>query len=82
MADLRFTATLEGMNGALSAVEQLVRDNPGFINLRQFNNPANPRIHRETTAMEILRDTDVRVDTFVTGVGTVRTITGVGEALR
>ncbi|MBI2855563.1 MAG: cysteine synthase A [Chloroflexi bacterium] len=80
--ELHFTSPLEGMKGAFRAVERLVQANTGFITLGQFDNPANPRAHRETTAPEILRDTGGKVDAFVAGVGTGGTITGVGEALK
>jgi cysteine synthase A len=81
-AELHFTTPLEGMSGAVNAVERLVQDNADYLTLRQFDNPANPRVHRETTAQEILRDTGGRVDAFVAGVGTGGTITGVGEVLK
>ena len=81
-AELHFTSPLEGMYGAVKAVEMLVEENADHLTLRQFENPANPRAHRETTAQEILRDTGERVDAFVAGVGTGGTITGVGEVLK
>ena len=81
-AELHAASPLEGMAGAIRAVERLVEDNPTYISLDQFNNPANPRAHRETTAQEILRDTGGNVDAFVAGVGTGGTITGVGEVLK
>ena len=80
--ELHFTSPLEGMTGAFKAVERLVQENAKFITLRQFDNPANPRAHRETTGSEILRDTGGRVDAFVAGVGTGGTLTGVGEVLK
>jgi cysteine synthase A len=81
-AELHMSSPLEGMSGAIRAAEKLVQDNPTYISLDQFNNPANPRAHRETTAQEILRDTGGKVDAFVAGVGTGGTITGVGEVLK
>ena len=81
-AELHITSPLEGMAGAVRATERLVQEHPTYITLGQFNNPANPGAHRETTAQEILRDTGGRVDAFVAGVGTGGTITGVGEVLK
>jgi cysteine synthase len=70
------------MSGAVHAAEELVEKNPGYFMPQQFNNPANPEIHRRTTAREILRATEGRLDAFVAGVGTGGTITGVGEVLK
>jgi cysteine synthase A len=70
------------MTGAVSAAEELVRENPRYFMPQQFENPANPDIHRRTTAQEILRATEGRLDAFVAGVGTGGTITGVGEVLK
>ena len=81
-AKLVLTPGAEGMNGALKKAGELVRDNPDHIMLQQFKNPANPDVHRRTTAREILRDTDGDVDIFVAGVGTGGTITGVGQVLK
>lgn len=81
-ADLHMTSPLEGMGGAMRVAEHLVQENTTYVTLGQFNNPANPGAHRETTAQEILRDTGGRVDAFVAGVGTGGTITGVGEVLK
>ena len=81
-AELHMTSPLDGMSGAIRAAEKLVEDNPTYVSLDQFSNPANPRTHRETTAQEILRDTGGRVDAFVAGVGTGGTFTGVGEVLK
>jgi len=81
-AELHMSSPLEGMSGAIRAAEKLVQDNPTYVSMNQFNNPANPRAHRETTAQEILRDTGGNVDAFVAGVGTGGTITGVGEVLK
>ncbi len=81
-AELVLTPAIEGMSGAVYAAQQLVEDNPGFFMPQQFTNPANPEIHRRTTAQEILRDTGGAFDAFVCGVGTGGTITGVGEVLK
>jgi cysteine synthase A len=70
------------MPGAIRKAEQLVAENPGYILMQQFNNPANPEIHRLTTAEEIWRDTDGKVDILVSGVGTGGTITGVTEVIK
>ena len=81
-AEVVLTPALQGMSGAVFAAQELVRDNPLYFMLHQFENPANPEIHRRTTAQEILRATDSRLDAFVAGVGTGGTITGVGEVLK
>ena len=81
-AELTLTPAVEGMSGAVFAAEELLRENPGFFMPQQFLNPANPEIHRRTTAQEILKATDGQVDAFVAGVGTGGTITGVGEVLK
>lgn len=81
-AELVLTPALEGMTGAVFAAEELVRRNPGFVMPQQFLNPANPEVHRRTTAQEILKACDGQVDAFVVGVGTGGTITGVGEVLK
>jgi cysteine synthase A len=81
-AQLVLTPGVDGMNGALKRADELVRDNENHIMLQQFQNPANPEIHRKTTALEILRDTEGKVDIFVAGVGTGGTITGVGQVLK
>jgi cysteine synthase A len=81
-AQLILTPAIEGMTGAVFAAEELVAKNPGYYMPQQFDNPANPEVHRRTTAQEILRDTEGRVDAFVAGVGTGGTITGVGEVLK
>jgi cysteine synthase len=81
-AKLVLTLAIEGMSGAVHAAEELVEKNPGYFMPQQFNNPANPEIHRRTTAREILRATEGRLDAFVAGVGTGGTITGVGEVLK
>jgi cysteine synthase A len=81
-ADLVLTPGSEGMPGAIRKAEQLVKETPKSYMPQQFNNPANPEIHRRTTAVEIWEDTDGRVDALVAGVGTGGTITGAGEALK
>jgi cysteine synthase A len=81
-AELVLTPGAEGMPGAIRKAEQLARENANYVLLQQFNNPANPEIHRLTTAEEIWRDTDGAVDILVSGVGTGGTITGVAEIIK
>ncbi len=81
-AQLILTPAIEGMTGAVFAAEEMEQKNGNYFMPQQFNNPANPETHRQTTAIEILRDTGERLDAFVAGVGTGGTITGVGEVLR
>jgi cysteine synthase A len=81
-ADLILTPGPEGMPGAIAKAEELAKSDERYFVPQQFENPANPAIHRATTAEEIWRDTDGTVDIFVGGVGTGGTITGVGQALR
>jgi cysteine synthase A len=81
-AELLLTPGSEGMAGAIRKAEELVASDSRYLLLQQFKNPANPEIHRKTTAEEIWRDTDGRVDILVAGVGTGGTITGVGEVLK
>ncbi len=81
-ADLILTPASEGMNGAIRKAQELVESDPRYFMPQQFENPANPEIHRRTTAEEIWRDTDGQVDMVVAGVGTGGTITGVGEMLK
>ena len=81
-AELVLTPGEEGMPGAVRKAEQLVEENTNYFMPLQFNNPVNPEIHRVTTAEEIWRDTDGRVDVVVCGVGTGGTITGVAEVIK
>jgi cysteine synthase A len=82
-ADLFLTPGPDGMNGAIRKAEEIVASDPKKYFLpQQFKNPANPEIHRKTTAEEIWRDTDGRVDILVAGIGTGGTITGVGEVIK
>jgi len=81
-AELVLTPGNEGMPGAIRKAEQLIAENPGYFMPQQFNNPANPEIHRLTTAEEIWRDTEGRVDILVSGVGTGGTLTGVAEIIK
>ena len=81
-AEIILTPAAEGMPGAVRRAEEFVASDKRFFMPQQFKNPANPEIHRKTTAEEIWRDTDGKVDIFVAGVGTGGTITGVGEALK
>ena len=81
-AKLIFTPNEEGMEGAIAKAKSLVDSDPRYFMPNQFTNPANPEIHRITTANEIWRDTDGKVDILVAGVGTGGTITGTGEGLK
>jgi cysteine synthase A len=81
-AEIILTPAAEGMPGAVRKAEELAASNANYFSPRQFQNPANPEIHRRTTAEEIWRDTAGQVDMVVCGVGTGGTITGVGEALK
>jgi cysteine synthase A len=81
-AELVLTPGAEGMPGAIRKAEQLVAENSNYFMPQQFKNPANPKIHRETTAEEIWRDTNGKIDILVAGVGTGGTITGVAEVIK
>lgn len=81
-AEVVITPAMEGMAGAVKKAEEMVSKIPGAFMPHQFSNPANPRIHRQTTAQEILRATDGNFHAFVAGVGTGGTLTGVGETLK
>ncbi|HUT84588.1 MAG TPA: cysteine synthase A [Thermodesulfobacteriota bacterium] len=81
-AELILTPGSEGMKGAVMRAEELAKENKNYFIPQQFKNPANPEIHRRTTAQEILRQVKESIDAFVSGVGTGGTITGVGEVLK
>lgn len=81
-AELVLTPAANGMKGAIAKAEEIVSENKNAIMLQQFKNKANPAIHRMTTAEEIWRDTDGKVDVFIAGVGTGGTVTGVGSVLK
>jgi cysteine synthase A len=81
-AELELTPGMEGMSGAIRRAQEIVNSTPHAYMLQQFRNPANVKIHRETTAEEIWQDTDGQVDMIVAGVGTGGTITGVAEVLK
>ncbi|MBW2681963.1 MAG: cysteine synthase A [Deltaproteobacteria bacterium] len=81
-AELVLTPAADGIKGTIAAAEQLLADTPNSFMPNQFQNPANPEVHRRTTAEEIWRDTDGKIDIFVAGVGTGGTITGVSEVLK
>ena len=81
-AQVVLTPAKEGMIGAVKRAEEIAKKTPHAFVPQQFNNPANPDVHRRTTAQEILRATDGELDAFVAGVGTGGTITGVGEILK
>jgi cysteine synthase A len=81
-ADLRLTPAAQGMKGAIALAEELQRTLPDAVIPQQFENPANPEIHRRTTAEEIWADTDGKLDAIVSGVGTGGTITGCADVLR
>jgi cysteine synthase A len=81
-AQIELTEAAKGMKGAIARAHELVADHPGAVIPQQFENPANPEIHRSTTAEEIWNDTQGKVDIVISGVGTGGTITGVGQVLK
>ncbi|MEH2291234.1 cysteine synthase A [Nostoc sp.] len=81
-AELELTPGMEGMSGAIQRAQQIVNSTPNTYMLQQFRNPANAKVHRETTALEIWEDTDGQVDIIVAGVGTGGTIAGVAEVIK
>lgn len=81
-AEIVLTPRARGMGGAIAKAKQLIEENPGSFGPGQFENPANPQVHREMTAEEIWRDTEGNIDAFVAGVGTGGTITGVSEVIK
>lgn len=81
-AEIVLTPGAEGMKGAIKKAEELATEFPSAYIPQQFKNPANPKVHRETTALEIINDTDGEVAAFVAGVGTGGTVTGVGQVLK
>ncbi|MBT7594689.1 MAG: cysteine synthase family protein, partial [Gemmatimonadetes bacterium] len=81
-AEVVLTSAADGMRGAIDRAQELVRDNPGYYMPQQFENPANPEMHKRTTATEILTQIPEGVDAFVAGVGTGGSISGVGAVLK
>ncbi len=81
-AEIHLTPAMEGMSGAVFAAQEICREHPEYFMPLQFENPANPEVHRRTTALEILDATDERLHVFVAAVGTGGTLTGVGEVLK
>jgi len=81
-AELELTPGTQGMKGAIARAQEIVTSTPNAFMLQQFQNPANPKIHRETTAQEIWEDTDGEVDILISGVGTGGTITGIAEVIK
>jgi cysteine synthase A len=81
-AEVVLTPGEKGMNGAIAKAEELIKSNPNSFMPQQFKNPANPEIHRRTTAEEIWNDTEGKADILISGIGTGGTITGVGEVIK
>ena len=81
-AELVLTPGAKGMSGAIAAATELLAEHPGAFIPQQFENPANPEVHRQTTAEEVWKDTDGKIDIFLAAVGTGGTVTGVGEILK
>jgi cysteine synthase len=81
-AEIHLTPAIEGMTGAVFAAQEICREHPDYFMPLQFENPANPEVHRRTTALEILDATEERLQAFVAAVGTGGTVTGVGEVLK
>ncbi|MBM3564668.1 MAG: cysteine synthase A [Alphaproteobacteria bacterium] len=81
-AEIELTPAAKGMRGAIERASQILQEHPGAVMLQQFENPANPEIHRRATAEEIWRDTGGNVDVIVSGVGTGGTLTGIAEVLK
>lgn len=81
-AEIVLTPAEKGMNGAIAKAQEILEETPGTFQPQQFQNPANPEIHRLTTAEEVWNDTDGKIDIFIAGIGTGGTITGVGQVLK
>jgi cysteine synthase A len=81
-AEVVLTPGAQGMSGAIAKSDEILQENPDYFRPQQFENPANPEVHRKTTALEILEQTDGKIDAFVAGVGSGGTLTGVGEVLK
>jgi cysteine synthase A len=81
-AEIKLTPAAKGMRGAIDRANEIINETPGAMMPQQFENPANPEIHRRTTAEEIWRDTDGGVDVVISGVGTGGTLTGVAEVIK